>query len=69
MLQMDAAFQPGPLNEIREIMKVLFLLTLSPHVYTSFFSLLPQISPLDTAKKLETIYVLAQRKQSALEKS
>lgn len=35
----------------------------------SFSFLLPQISPLHTAEKVETIYVLAQRKQSALEKS
>ena len=69
MLQGDAAFHPGPFNGIHEIMKALFLLTLKPHIYTSCLSLLSQISLLDTEKKLETIYVLAQRKQTALEKS
>ena len=40
---------------------------LSPQTHTSSFTLLPQFSPLDSAEKIEPIYVPVQRNQTAPE--
>lgn len=47
--------------------KVIFFHLLTPHTHIPSFIFLPQLSPLNTSEKMESINVLVQRKQTTIE--